>query len=225
MALTHPAPGFITGDRFGSRPSTTANGYKTSAMHGGQDFFPAPGASRSVVAAADGVVVRSPYNASAGNALCIRHDLPGVEATGYAHLATRLVSVGTKVTAGQVIGVAGSTGASTGVHLHWDVFADLESFTRVDPLPLIGSKNSTPAAPPAPITEEDDMRLLFHPDIKAITWPNLITNTYRDDVYGAIHGYVTTYDNANGKPNAKWAWARETFVREAWAAQKLGKAA
>lgn len=225
MTLTHPAPGFLTGDRYGARPSTTAGGFKTSTMHGGQDFFPAAGASRSVVAAADGVVVKSPYNASAGNAIVIAHEgIPGVKATGYAHLATRLVGVGTKVTAGQVIGVAGSTGASTGLHLHFDVFADLESFTRVDPLPLI-NKNSTPAAPPAPITEEDDMRLLFHPDIKAITWPNLITNTYRDDVYGAIHGYVTTYDTANGRPNARWAWARETFVREAWAAQKLGKAA
>lgn len=144
--LTHPAPGFTQGNRYGPRPVFNAGGIKTSAFHGGQDWYPAKGASRTVVAAADGVVVASPYNASAGNALAIWHPHLG-KWTGYAHLATRLVSVGTSVRAGQAIGVAGSTGASTGVHLHFDVFTSLTAFTRIDPLPLIGTpKNAAQAA-------------------------------------------------------------------------------
>jgi murein DD-endopeptidase MepM/ murein hydrolase activator NlpD len=52
--------------------------------------------------------------------------------TGYYHLSERLVNVGDTVTAGQPIGRVGSTGLSSGAHLHWDLrIMDVP----VDPLP------------------------------------------------------------------------------------------
>lgn len=161
MTLLHPAPGFRTGDKFGARPSFTAGGIKTGAMHGGLDLVPLPGADRTVVAAADGVVVSNRYNAAAGIAVTLWH--PALKRwTGYAHLAVRNVTVGQTVTAGQRLGWAGSTGASTGVHLHFDLFTDLDAFNRIDPLPHIGTKAATPPAAATPAIDlTEDLMFLY----------------------------------------------------------------
>lgn len=88
----------------------------------------------AVYAAASGVVVTSDYHYSYGNYIMIDH---GVTSDGislytlYAHLSTRLVSKDAKVEAGQQIGKGGSSGNSTGNHLHFEV---RENGATVDPV-------------------------------------------------------------------------------------------
>lgn len=72
-----------------------------------------------IYAAAGGTVKRSAYSGGYGHCIIVDHG-NGLS-TLYAHLSQRNVSVGQKVSAGQVIGLAGSTGNSTGVHLHFEV--------------------------------------------------------------------------------------------------------
>lgn len=153
LVLGNPAPGFVIGNRFGKRKPIDLDGDgigDTSSMHGGQDLYSLRGGPREIVAAADGVIVRSPYNATAGNATCIHHPQLGLW-TGYAHKSTKPFAVGTEVRRGQYLGLEGRTGSATGAHLHFDVFTSLAAFTRVDPLLYIDfstKASGTPAAAP-----------------------------------------------------------------------------
>lgn len=86
--------------------------------HGAYDFA---GPGLQVRAAASGVVTESTSNGTCGEYVEIRH--AGNVHTYYCHLArgSRRVSKGASVSAGQHIGTVGSTGRSTGPHLHWVV--------------------------------------------------------------------------------------------------------
>jgi len=95
-------------------------------MHNGIDIGAPHG--QAIVAADSGTVVTSQFNASYGNFIVISHG-NGVS-TLYAHLSTRQVSVGDTVTRGQRIGLVGSTGVSTGPHLHFEVIVN---GSRVNP--------------------------------------------------------------------------------------------
>ena len=72
-----------------------------------------------IYAAFDGVVRFSKYNSSYGHLIVIRHD-NGLE-TYYAHLSKRHVAPGTRVRAGEEIGLCGNTGRSRGSHLHFEI--------------------------------------------------------------------------------------------------------
>ncbi|MCX7884651.1 MAG: M23 family metallopeptidase [Caloramator sp.] len=72
-----------------------------------------------IVAAKDGIVKRASFMGTAGNAVIIVHE-NGYE-TRYFHLEKILVKSGQKVAAGTVIGLEGSTGKSTGPHLHFEI--------------------------------------------------------------------------------------------------------
>ncbi len=74
----------------------------------------------TIKAADNGVVVSAGWAGSYGNRIIIDHQ-NGMR-TLYAHLSQINVSVGQTVAAGQKIGVMGSTGNSTGVHLHFEVY-------------------------------------------------------------------------------------------------------
>jgi murein DD-endopeptidase MepM/ murein hydrolase activator NlpD len=94
-----------------------------SSDHQGVDFDPGYGASIHVIA--DGVVVESAADGGLGQHLVIRHTLPDgstVESV-YGHMiyGSQTVGVGSKVKRGEVIGHVGSTGASTGPHLHFEI--------------------------------------------------------------------------------------------------------
>ncbi len=113
-----PAPSYTRiSSGFGYRDSPTSG---ASSNHKGVDLA---GPSNSpIVAAGSGTVVKSYYSSSYGNYVAIDHG--GGIVTGYAHMNSRSVSVGQTVSAGQQIGKLGSTGISTGPHLHFEVFVN-----------------------------------------------------------------------------------------------------
>ena len=131
--FTWPCPGFYTvSSTFGNRWGTT---------HGAIDIA-GGNAGAAIVAAKSGTVVRVvtgcshnyPKSGSCGcggygNYVIIQHD--GTYSTLYGHMASVSVSVGQSVSAGQTIGYVGSTGFSTGFHLHFEVRVN---GTKVDPM-------------------------------------------------------------------------------------------
>jgi murein DD-endopeptidase MepM/ murein hydrolase activator NlpD len=128
---TTPVTGTIT-DGYGPRPEQPAG---AGPFHYGVDIGAA--CSTWIGAATDGTVVDTGWFGSLGNWVLIDHG-SGVE-TAYAHLATggTVVTVGEKVEAGDPIGLVGSTGASTGCHLHVEVRLD---GVRTDPMPFFAAR-------------------------------------------------------------------------------------
>ena len=103
------------------------NGSPFDRYHGGVDFAGAPGTS--ILAAADGTVVMADRLHIRGNTTLINHGW-GLY-TLYAHQDETLVQLGEVVATGQVIGTVGSTGRSTGPHLHWEVWLN---GVNIDPM-------------------------------------------------------------------------------------------
>ncbi|NLK78031.1 MAG: peptidoglycan DD-metalloendopeptidase family protein [Clostridiales bacterium] len=114
-AFTWPCPSSrrVTSD-YGPRQSPTAG---ASSYHKGIDIGASYGAD--IVAAADGTVVFAGYSNSAGNYVTVSHG--GGLYTVYMHCSSLNVSKGQSVSRGQVIAKVGSTGISTGNHLHFGV--------------------------------------------------------------------------------------------------------
>ncbi len=101
--------------------------YGTKKFHSGVDLA-APGGS-PILAAADGVVTFAGWNGGYGNCLMIDHG-SGIT-TLYGHSSKLLVSKGQRVTRGQQVALVGTTGASTGNHLHFEV---LNNGATTDPM-------------------------------------------------------------------------------------------
>ena len=91
--------------------------FKVYRFHSGIDIGVSHGTS--ILAADRGTVITSEYNSSYGNYVVISHG--NGMTTLYAHMSSRKVSAGDVVSTGQVIGLVGSTGVSTGPHLHFEV--------------------------------------------------------------------------------------------------------
>lgn len=112
--LVAPVPGPIT-SRYGMRRHPIL-GYRR--MHSGLDFRARHGTP--IYAATDGTVNFAGRNGGYGNFVRIRHG--GNLSTGYAHMSRIAVRNGEQVRRGQVIGYVGSTGLSTGPHLHYEMY-------------------------------------------------------------------------------------------------------
>ncbi len=102
---------------------TSAYGYRQDPFGDGIEFHKgvdlAGEKGESVYASADGIVEISQYSKSYGNYLVINHS--GGLKTLYAHCSKNLKQVGDKVKRGDIIAFVGSTGRSTGPHLHFEV--------------------------------------------------------------------------------------------------------
>jgi murein DD-endopeptidase MepM/ murein hydrolase activator NlpD len=125
------AVGVHIGDRFGYR-----NCAGCSSNHGGQDFNPGLGAE--IQAIADGVVSNSTDSGgSLGVVIMIDHVIDGETITSvYAHMEynSRRFEKGDVVKVGDVVGTTGSTGMSTGPHLHFEIRLGGINGTKTDPL-------------------------------------------------------------------------------------------
>ncbi len=120
--LVAPVPGRVT-SRYGMRRHPIL-GYRR--MHSGLDFRARHGTP--IYAATEGIVNFAGRNGGYGNFVRIRHG--GGLATGYAHMSRISVRNGENVRRGQVIGYVGSTGLSTGPHLHYEMYRNGQ---KIDP--------------------------------------------------------------------------------------------
>ncbi|TKC17066.1 murein hydrolase activator EnvC family protein [Robertmurraya kyonggiensis] len=108
--FTKPAQGYLSSG-FGIRERNDHKGIDIAAS-----------GTVPIVAAADGVVIRSYYSTSYGNCIFISHSINGqIYTTVYAHMRQRIASEGQVVSKGQQIGIMGNTGASYGQHLHFEL--------------------------------------------------------------------------------------------------------
>ncbi|CAN7549359.1 M23 family metallopeptidase [Mesorhizobium amorphae] len=124
LPLANPAPGHSVTSPFGVRTDPILG---TAALHSGMDFRAPIGMAAKVTA--PGVVVKAGWNGGYGRMVEVDHG--NGFATRYGHLSEIDVTVGQKLAAGDVIGKTGSSGRSTGPHLHYEVRHNGEA---VDPL-------------------------------------------------------------------------------------------
>ena len=121
-----PINGARLSSRYGARKHPVL-GY--TKMHRGLDFAAPSGTP--VFAAGDGVIEKVGWNGSYGKYIKIRHT--GTYKTAYAHLSSyhKNIRVGKRVSQGKTIGYVGTTGRSTGPHLHYEV---LRNNRQVNPM-------------------------------------------------------------------------------------------
>ncbi|WP_346926368.1 M23 family metallopeptidase [uncultured Arthrobacter sp.] len=125
-SLGAPLAQMVTASSFGLRVSPITGG--AGELHRGEDLVAQCGTA--VRAAASGTVTFAGWHPfGGGNRVVIDHG-NGLETT-YNHLSSSSVKVGQKVSRGDVVAMSGTTGASTGCHLHFEVMANGEV---VDPL-------------------------------------------------------------------------------------------
>ena len=118
---------------------TSGFGWRTSPTRGGDDFHTGQDFARPlgspVTAVSRGIVVFTGWSGGYGNLIRVRH-ANGVE-SWYGHLSAIQVHAGEQVRAGQRLGKVGSTGNSTGPHLHLEIRIDGQP---VDPMPWLAQK-------------------------------------------------------------------------------------
>lgn len=120
VAFKYISSGFTTGQRY-------VEAFNVSTGHRAVDYAaPAGTPIRSV---GDGTITLAGWNGSYGNMVSVRHN--GTYSTNYAHMSKMAVKRGAKVKQGQVIGYVGSTGFSTGPHLHYEM---VKNGAKVNPL-------------------------------------------------------------------------------------------
>lgn len=110
---------FTPTSEYGMRVNPGPFGGSVYKLHNGIDLVELPGPS-TVVAAKDGVVTATPTEPTGGGNVIVLDHGAGLTTT-YMHLSSRLVTVGERVWVGKPIGVEGTTGNSTGAHLHFTV--------------------------------------------------------------------------------------------------------
>ncbi|MER7552863.1 M23 family metallopeptidase [Streptomyces anulatus] len=124
VAGSHVTTGYNTGGALWS-----------SGSHSGVDFQAASGSS--VVAVGAGTVVEAGWGGAYGNNIVLR--MTDGTYTQYGHLSSTGVSVGQSVSSGQQIGLSGSTGNSTGPHLHFEARTTPDYGSDMDPVGYLRS--------------------------------------------------------------------------------------
>ena len=117
MPIHNPAPGKPVSSSFGVRRDPFL---RRPALHAGIDFRAATGTP--ILSAGAGTVVRAGWNGGYGRMVEVEHE--GGLTTRYAHMSRISVKVGEKVGTGEKLGEVGSSGRSTGPHLHYEVRRD-----------------------------------------------------------------------------------------------------
>ncbi len=133
-----PPPQFV---RPGTGRLTSGYGSRWGRLHAGIDLAAGTGAPISAVAA--GTVVSAEHEGGYGRVVRVQHDPSTV--TLYAHMSELLVTTGQRVGAGTWLGLEGSSGHSTGPHLHFEVRV---GDVPIDPAPWLRARGVDPAAQP-----------------------------------------------------------------------------
>src|SRR3546814_4221469 len=128
-----PVRSYALTSNFGVRHDPFNGG---AAMHAGIDMAGRTG--EPIYATADGIVEKAGWGGGYGNMVDLAHGR-GIE-TRYGHLSKVLVREGQKVKRGDMIARMGSTGRSTGSHLHYEVRIDGRA---VNPVPFLRSEEHT----------------------------------------------------------------------------------
>ena len=126
-----PVANIIVTSPFGGRADPT--GFSGS-FHDGIDMGGT--SSTPIMASRSGTVVQASFDGSAGNYIIIDHG-DGYYSY-YLHLSNYIATPGKSVSAGQTIGTMGTTGNSTGVHLHFGIATSSNWSGFVDPAPFLG---------------------------------------------------------------------------------------
>lgn len=129
--FSSPVPGGGVGTAYKVAGSMWSSGY-----HTGVDFSVPTGTSLKAVGA--GTVVSAGWAGAYGNQVVIQ--LADGHYAQYAHLSSLSVSAGQSVTGGQQVGLSGSTGNSTGPHLHFEIRTSPNYGSDVDPVSYLRSK-------------------------------------------------------------------------------------
>lgn len=139
LSYKYISSGFTTGLRY-------IKAFNVSTGHRAIDYAAAYGTPiRSV---GDGTVTYAGWNGSYGNFVTVRHN--GTYSTNYAHLSSFAVRSGQRVTQGQTIAYVGSSGFSTGPHLHYEM---VKYGTKINPL--------TEVLPPGKAIKEENKADFF----------------------------------------------------------------
>lgn len=120
LSFKYITSGFTTGKRY-------VSAFNVSTGHRAIDY--AANSGTPIRATADGIVVSAGWDGPYGNKVSIRHN--ATYTTNYAHQSKLAVKRGQKVTQGQIIGYVGSTGFSTGPHLHYEM---VKNGTKINPM-------------------------------------------------------------------------------------------
>lgn len=144
VAFKYISSGFTTGSRY-------VEAFNVSTGHRAIDYAAPSGTP--IRAVGDGTITFAGWGGPYGNKVQVRHN--GTYSTNYCHMSKFAVKYGQKVKQGQVIGYVGTTGFSTGPHLHYEM---VKNGVKINPL-----KEVLP--PGEPIKEENKAR--FYEKIKA----------------------------------------------------------
>jgi hypothetical protein len=155
MNLRMPFAGeYWISQRFGANPQDYGG-----KGHSGVDYATPVGVP--ILASAAGQVIKAGWDQAdvrRGYGKHVRIDHNG-ETTIYGHLSEIHVQPGQQVKAGQVLGLSGNTGRSTGPHLHWELRI---GSSPVDPLKYLGEPEPEPAPVPLPLPAAGLMRVLVN---------------------------------------------------------------
>ncbi|GHD08852.1 membrane protein [Tianweitania populi] len=127
LPISNPAPGRPVSSSFGVRRDPIIG---TAALHSGMDFR--AGIGTAIRATASGTVVSAGWAGGYGRMVEVDHGKGFT--TRYAHMSEILVAPGDKIERGAIVGKTGSSGRSTGPHLHYEV---RKNGTALDPLRFI----------------------------------------------------------------------------------------
>ncbi len=111
----------------------SAYGKRRGRFHAGIDLLASARGGEPILASADGVVVHTGQHGGYGRMVLLKH--PDGWFTRYAHMRSIAVSVDETVTAGDTLGLVGSTGRATGPHLHFEILTPDKK--TVDPAPYL----------------------------------------------------------------------------------------
>lgn len=143
-------------------------GYDPSVPHLGVDFAPLPVGS-PVICTHAGTVVQANFEAGGfGNVVVVRHEDTdtgkGSWRSLYAHLDSIAARAGDYIAQGDLVGLSGNTGGSTGPHLHFQIMdgGGTNSQNTIDPMTVL--TDPTPVPPPVPTPPKENAMLVSQTD-------------------------------------------------------------